>query len=305
MMNEIELQSKTISFLRFPLSVLVILVHCNYASVISQIESAQYTLYTYILNVIDLLFCKNAVPLFYIISGYLFFVKVDKLNAPIYINKLKSRTKSLLIPYLFWNLIIIVCYAVAQWLTPGILPGEKLSDYSLKEWLMSFWDASAFRAETGATAPLNQPLWFIRDLIIMVVCSPLIYYFIKIFRIYGLIVFGILYLLGLIPSPVGLSSSASFFFTLGAWFGINKQQFIVENIKKRLAISVTFLYFLIAVLCCVFKIYGTWHNIILRVEIILGCFLLIHIAAYFIKNGSWKSNVFLADSSFSYIVIME
>ena len=133
-----ELQSKTISFLRLPLIAFVILVHCDFVSVIPELgDSVQYPGYNCMSEIIHLLFSQCAVLLFFFFSGYLFFIKISDYNSRTYLKKLSNRTKTLLVPYLFWNLIIIVGYLIIQWLAPAFLPGENVTDYSAKDWLVS------------------------------------------------------------------------------------------------------------------------------------------------------------------------
>lgn len=56
---------------------------------------------------------KLSVPIFLIISGYLFFREGSyELTKELWISKFKKRIFSLLVPYLLWNFIvyIYICY---------------------------------------------------------------------------------------------------------------------------------------------------------------------------------------------------
>ena len=104
-----ELQSKTISFLRLPLIAFVVLVHCDFVSVVPELsDSVSYPGYNYMSEIIHLLFSQSPVLLFFFFSGYLFFLKISEYTRQSYLKKLSNRTKTLLIPYLFWNLIIMM-----------------------------------------------------------------------------------------------------------------------------------------------------------------------------------------------------
>lgn len=189
-----ELQSKTISFLRLPLIAFVVLVHCDFVSEVPELsDSVQYPGYNYMSEIIHLLFSQSAVLLFFFFSGYLFFIRISDYKSKTYLKKLSNRTRTLLVPYLFWNLIIIVGYLIIQWFAPTFLPGENVAEYNAKDWLVSLWDASAVR--NYSSLPLNQPLWFIRDLMVVVICSPLVYIFIKYLRVFGVLVLGVFWLL--------------------------------------------------------------------------------------------------------------
>ena len=60
-------------------------------------------------NIVQVLFsqgiCRVAVPMFYFISGYLFYNELKEWNWEVYGRKLKSRVSTILIPYCIWNII--------------------------------------------------------------------------------------------------------------------------------------------------------------------------------------------------------
>ena len=289
-----ELQSRTISFLRLPLIAFVILVHCDFVSVIPELSnSIQYPGYSCMSEIIHLLFSQCAVLLFFFFSGYLFFLKVSEYTRQSYFKKLSNRTKTLLIPYLFWNLVVILGYVLIQWLAPAFVPGENVAEYSAKDWLVSLWDASAVRSYSSL--PLNQPLWFIRDLMVVVICSPLVYIFIKYLRAYGVLLLGVFWLLNIFDLPSGFSIESFFFFSAGAYFGIFKKNFISEGIKGK-HIAIATIVYLAAVILLILS--GSNNAYIDKLMALSRCIIYLYIIAYFISTESWKANPFLAESSF-------
>ena len=143
------------------------------------------------------------VPLFYAISGYLFFRNTPEKPEPRWFwDKIRSRFFSLLIPYLIANCIAWGCYYFALKAVPSMVSGFLGDDW--KNPLFVFW-----------TGPINLSLWFIRELIVMVVISPLIYLFVRYLRWWGVLALGILWGFKLCPEPV-------FFFSLGACLSIWK-----------------------------------------------------------------------------------
>ena len=58
---------------------------------------------TYIISLVN----KTGVPAFFFISGYLFF-----LSKKSYGKKLKDRIHTLLIPYILWNLLLLLFYLI-------------------------------------------------------------------------------------------------------------------------------------------------------------------------------------------------
>ena len=63
--------------------------------------------YGNILYFIQEAICRSAVPVFFIISGYLFFQNITEFKKEAYSSKVKSRIRTLFIPYLLWNLIAL------------------------------------------------------------------------------------------------------------------------------------------------------------------------------------------------------
>lgn len=78
-----------------------------------------------------------------------------------YIAKLKSRAKSLLLPLIFWNLVFILMLYIKQTFV-GIGEHKLVVDYTLKDWFLVFVN------QNSSGLPINTPLWFVRDLIVMV-----------------------------------------------------------------------------------------------------------------------------------------
>ena len=70
-MRPTDLQSKVIAFLRFPLIVLVLFIHCNFTTLSEEWASLPFT--TKFINLFSQRIAPIAIPFFYFISGYLFF----------------------------------------------------------------------------------------------------------------------------------------------------------------------------------------------------------------------------------------
>ena len=104
--------SNIISFLRFPLTVMVVLIHCFGAGEcrIGDIQwdaFSAWNAYDIIRVTMKHVICQIAVPAFFLMSGYLFFQKLqDKWDWSIWKRKIRSRVFTLLIPYLVWNVLL-------------------------------------------------------------------------------------------------------------------------------------------------------------------------------------------------------
>lgn len=119
-----------------------------------------------------------AVPMFFAISGMLFFNGIKKWEECL--PKMRRRIKTLLIPYLIWNLIFVGWYAIMD-LIPGI------SQFVNSNIFMQLsWDKPFSVLETLFVEPAGFHLWFLRDLMIYVLFSPLIYIGIRKFAWGGL-----------------------------------------------------------------------------------------------------------------------
>ena len=104
-----SLQSKVISFLRFPLIVGVILIHTQLPN-----ANEEFVCYENTKFIISNVIARIAVLLFFVCSGFLFFFKTEEFSLHTYLSKLKKRVKTLLIPYLIWNTLFIVAFNIRE-----------------------------------------------------------------------------------------------------------------------------------------------------------------------------------------------
>lgn len=288
--------SQTITFLRFPLIIAVVFIHTNLGGTVIQgvslSENMNFTIHDTLFHILTNEIARTAVPLFFFISGFLFFYKTSFFTLGDYIKKLKKRIKSLFIPYIFWNLVVIFLTFLSQIFLPSLLSGRKklLVDYNVIDWLNTFYDY-------GNGLPICYQLWFIRDLIIVVILSPIIYYFIKYTKIYGIAILSILWIFNLWFDVVGFSIESFFFFSLGAWFSINRKDF--TKVVSSLRWTSTIAYIILIVIDTYLWYYKiTNYTYIQNVGIIIGMITIISWTAFKLKNKKIKPNAFLSASSF-------
>lgn len=299
-MTNDELLSKTISFLRFPLIVGVVFIHNKMCEINIQGEFISYDTWPWVNNVMyffSSVLPAISVPLFFLISGFLFFYNVD-FEKRIYIKKLKSRFKTLVIPYLIWNFVGFLILLVQM--HPRFLSlFPLLKDYRIDiyEFFSYFWIRDLPMDPPGEhSTPINFPFWFIRDLIVLVILSPLIYFFIKRLKLMFIIALGCVYLWGL-GKYVGLPlmcHQSLFFFPLGAFFSINHINFVKLAHKAKWS---PYTYILIAVAdiftmgepCNYWLHYGT---------IFIGLIASLYIGSVFVESGNLSISKFLSDASF-------
>ena len=146
------------------------------AEAISSISGNQYPVYHYIGEFTSIIACC-AVPLFFFISGYLYFNNIplrgeNSYSFSVWKQKSKNRVRSLLIPYLSWNLLVLLLFFIGQQIVGNSdalsKDGYKLvADYSVIDYLKAFYAIDS----TGM--PVDGPLWFIRDLfIVSIIITP-------------------------------------------------------------------------------------------------------------------------------------
>lgn len=297
-------QSKAITQLRFPLIVGVVLIHSHFSEIVINgtniINGLNTPLYENISFFFSDILARASVPLFYIISGFLFFHNVQLFTKSVYYKKLKSRSRSLLIPYILWNLIVILLFFLADLLFPHLLSGNNkaITDYSFQDWIWAFWNTNMITDPTTSSTsgyPICYQFWFIRDLIVITVLTPLIYFLVKRLKIIGLVIIGVLWFFNIGFNIVGLSTNALFFYTVGAYYGIYKRA-LLELSKKHFSLS-SILYIIFAFIILIFK-EKKWCHYLQSINIIISCFFFFNITMYCIKKYNWKSNLFLAESSF-------
>ena len=211
--------SHAITWLRFPLIFFIIMLHC-YS--VQKLEGSHEN-YFKVLYPFSLWLGETGVPGFFFISGFLFF-----LSKKTYSQKIKARVHTLLVPYILWNLFMLALYGIAYAIGyPQNINGRSLADFQFTDYLRLFWDRGSY--DNGNFVPILCPLWYIRNLLIMSLLSPLIYYIIRYARELFLVAITVWWLTthhnAFIPQTI-------LFFSLGAYFSIfdiNPLRIVSEN----------------------------------------------------------------------------
>ena len=237
--NKNSTLSQIITALRFPLIVLVLFVHSNFKGVSSAWDNALKASFSLPIGNITLSLgtfidfisgslAPLANPFFFFISGLLFF-HCRQFTHKVYINKIRHRQQSLLIPYILWNLLFLLIIAIGSSLRPGwtAIIDKPLSNFTIKDYLLIFWDTSLIGQKGGLATPIDIPLWFVRNLMVLSLVSPFIYTTIhflsrwhKRLALFMLIIF--LYAIHYLPDQWEGWGQSLLFFSLGATFTILK-----------------------------------------------------------------------------------
>lgn len=147
--------------------------------------------------------CQIAVPYFFVVSGY--FLAGHFGDCGWYGNQVNKRLKSIMIPFLVWNFVFFIFLACLSIGADRCFPGRNfLHLFTLHHVLRIF-------GVDFCSKPFLISTWYLRSLLILVVASPLLKWFVP---RYGLWSIAFFYFLNLI-SPPDFTSPASItvFFT--------------------------------------------------------------------------------------------
>lgn len=160
-----------------------------------------------------------AVPLFFLFASYIQFRKKDD-----YKILLKKRAKSLVLPFFLWPFLIIAVLTLLKIAVQAVFPSliHNPNKFIFSEWTAIDWVKNIF----GYNELVNEsgrwgecfivPFWFIRDLFILIVLSPVLKYLVKKFPVSVLFAVSFFYLFGITPLLPG--AQALFYYVLGIYW---------------------------------------------------------------------------------------
>lgn len=275
--------SLRLSVIRFPLIVCVVFIHAHSSTVgfsdgvLGLSQSGFFS--NLIRSIISQEIARVAVPVFFIISSYLFYIEYRS-SLGFYLSRLKSRARTLLIPFLFWNFFNLVFIAFAQ-SVPELRKYFSGNNFIVSEF--EFYDY--LNAIIGVDrAPVAYQFWFIRDLIVLVFVSPLIYFFVSFlpFLFLTCLVFLWFFDVGLffVPSP-----DALLFFSLGAYFGVRgKNLFCMDRFGRYLVF-----FYLLILLVSVFFSNSMVADYLHKIGVVFGVVVVLFFSKFIIDSERWRS----------------
>lgn len=276
---------KVFDQLRFPLIVLVVYIHSivypvNYET-INFADISYNELWDLMRLSLGNIISGVAVPVFFFMSGYLFFLRLERWNWTIYKKKLKNRIKTLLIPYFLWNSLAIFFSAVILCYSNGML--SILDFLRDNHYLDLFWSCNAsgigrlneIGLSTSNSFPYLIPLWYLRELFVLFLLSPLLFFVLRKFKWGGVLLLFLNYAFTLVNYP-GFHSGAFFFYSLGVYFKIfeiDPLKMCWHNRSIILILSCLLLFFEIR--------YFNPRSIMYNIFVFATCIATINIATYF------------------------
>lgn len=251
-------RKKTILY--YGMAVLVFLLHCsalsNYAAQSDAVAAVD--------NFISFRLCQVAVPMFFTLSGMLFFRNYRPED---YLVKLKRRFQTLAIPYLSWNVITVLFAAITTAFLSQYFAGRKPFEWSVSSVFLGI-----------VHHKYNLPFWFIFNLIYYVICTPVVDLLTREKYASPLLITGMLLLNIpelLVPRPVFSTPNTLIYYLIGAyigrhWIGV----FSKKESKTMSLLGLALIVIAIASECaCVAGKYGVYKEIMKvlnRIVYVLG-----------------------------------
>ena len=247
---------------------------------------------------------RISVPLFFVISGFLFFYNCD-FNSDSYLRKIKTRVRTLLVPYLLWN-IIAIAFVICRC---TVLKEAYEINISLGRILNTFFNngnnngiiIQQLTTVKEMPEPICGVLWYVREIMLMALITPVIYWLIKRCRIWIVIVLSVVWIFDsvLLPTSMHFFISALFFYTAGAYFSVNRLNMVASLCKMK---YLPLLYLVIAIIDTTTK--GASYNIFMHnIGAIIGLISAFILVSYVIDKDKTTVNKTMANGSFFVYVL--
>jgi len=237
-------------------------------------------------------FTRVAVPIFFIFSGFWFFYSKEHASVN-FIGKITKRVRTLLVPFLFWSLFGIGLYFVLQSLPQfhKFFSKELVKDYTLQMWLLKIF-----------IEPIPYQLWFIRDLMVLVLISPLIYLMIKYFGKFFIVILFIPWFCDF--NSFHNSIEAILFFTIGSYIAIYMPDILAVNFKSKTKYFIPLWIFMVVAKTCMslFNIQYDLIAVFSKIGIIIGIFSFWGLYDTVIRDNISIRQLFLKLSSMTFFV---
>lgn len=264
-----QIISNKIVVLNFILSIMIVIYHsdCKRA-----MHYDNFDLLYYVSESISKLF-NLAVPSFFFISSFLFYRNFKNST---YIYKLKSRFKSLVIPYIFWNLFYCILFILIS--NISFLEGH----YNT---IVTFNIAHNI---IGICTSQYTPLWFVLDLIIYTLLSPFILFIIENKKISILLIIILIYF----NLCIDISYKSCFYwapiYLTGAILGKYYSNFVFTTLYINRHIQI--LAFILLITFSIFQVFNTSIKITYLYRIISPFLFWILVDAFLLNKKNYIRN---------------
>lgn len=213
----------------------------------------------FIMNFISFGITRAAVPIFFVLSG---FFLADRFNTVEFTfwGEIKNRVKQILVPYIVWNCTVIMIFFLIQLIPQTHKFFNKKIIFDLH--FLQFLDMLFIN-------PIPYQLWFLRDLFILSLMSPIIIYSLKYFSWLFLPILGVIWLKNI---NCYISTEAVLFFSIGLYF-CGRDSFLFQRSKYYSWLHI--LWFFCVICSVLLQLLGYSEYIYAyKVQIILGVLVL-------------------------------
>jgi surface polysaccharide O-acyltransferase-like enzyme len=269
--------SKRIHSLRFLLIVFVVFIHNSAIDEgVNFSDSAQtFVAPLYVAKVKELTgtFTSIAVPLFFLISGFLLYIK-----NPEYIENLKKKCRTILLPYILWAILVILFLFVAQSFnfTKQYFATTIIRDFKSIDFIDAF--IGKFTGAREYQYPLVYQFWFLRDLFILNLLFSIIKKIVDSCPGGTFVLFFILWISGI--NIYIVNTGALFFFTLGYY--IVKYNLDYKHLDNIKTFDAAIMYMITIITSLFFR---EKIAIISAINIIVGIIFFIKLSYGFIRDS--------------------
>jgi fucose 4-O-acetylase-like acetyltransferase len=270
--------SKRINSLRFLLIVFVVFIHNGAISEGVNFSDGTeiYQIPNYVQKIVELVSCFTcvAVPLFFVISSYLLYIKEND-----FIVVFKKKCKTILLPYLLWNVLTILFFYVAQTFafTKRYFVNIIIRNFTALDWIQAFIGKFTDGENAALHMPFVYQFWFLRDLFVLSALFLIIKKLVDKFPVFTFTAFLILWISGI--NIYLVNTGALFFFTLGYYivkYNINYKH--IDNIKFH---DILLMYGITIIA----KLYFSENVVIIgQINIIVAIIFFIKTSSYFVNN---------------------
>lgn len=231
---------------------------------------------------------RVAVPMFFSISGYLFFLNLSP-TLKGFFTKYKKRVFSLLIPYFCWNMSTLLFYYSIQSIHffKIFFTKELIANYSFNEILYVIF-----------INPIAYQLWFMVELLKYMLICPILFITIKKVSYYSLVPFLVLWILNI--NLIVVRNEGILFFIFGSVLAIKKVD-LKKSINSYLVIVVTFSWIIISFVNTFISFKGIFiFPYIQKISIIFGIISIWYL--YDICFNESRENKVLEYTSFTFFI---
>ena len=245
--------SRKLDVLRFFAIILVVYAHSyNLKSASAIPPSAPYRPFTALIENMGSPrgFGAVTMPVFFSISGYLFFAKMNRADrGPWFLYQARKRVRTLLIPYLIWTSLSAAVFLLRDQI--ALRTSLPLQEHASgqRPLLVSVIDSIVFH-------PIPYQLWFLRDLMIFTVLAYPIYVAISKLRALALFPLAVLWVAGI--ELYVFESQGILFFCLGAFIALEWTRGSPTPRPSQAALLLAVWVGLMLLNACLFTFLGQW-----------------------------------------------